>query len=248
MTRLAYEKTPWNEITVYETNALFGETGRYRCLRFADEAVQGAIDLKNPGRIVLEYPRAMIHLIERNVPAFERAFMIGHGIGTIPSRYPADKFTVAEIDEKVAALSREFFGYNADNIVIGDGRMLLEAEPPASLDIVLIDAFTQDGTPRHLTTVDCFRAAEHRLRGPGLLLLNLAGRMYGDRRIASIHTSLAAVFRHTAAYFLPASPGRHYGNVLLAAGNRPIAAHPDGMAGFRPFVPEPGFMMRDLPE
>jgi len=242
---LAFETTPWNEITVYETNALFGHTGRFRCLRFADEAVQGAIDLREPGRIVPEYPRALIHLMERNAPGFGRAFMIGHGIGAIPSRYPANRFTVAEIDERVVELSREYFGYDRDNVVIGDGRALLEAEPPASLDVVLIDAFTKDGTPRHLTTVECFRSAGNRMRGPGLLLVNLAGRMRGDRRIASVHASLALAFRHTAAFFLPESPGRPYGNVLLAGSSLPVAFAAEGMAGFRPFVPEPGFALRD---
>ncbi|OUM95360.1 MAG: spermidine synthase [Thermobacillus sp. ZCTH02-B1] len=242
---IAREKTPWNDITVYETGALFGMTGRFRCLQFADGAVQGAIDLKDPGRVVLEYPRAILHLLGRNAPGFERAFMIGHGIGTIPSQYPARTFTVAEIDGRVAAISREYFGYPWDNIAIGDGRALLEAEPPASLDAVLIDAFTKDGTPVHLTTLECFEAAAARMRGPGLLILNLTGRARGDRRIASVHAALALAFRHTAAFFLPASPGRGYGNVLLAAGGRPIAFAPEGMAGFRPFVPEPGYAMRD---
>ena len=242
---IAREATPWNEITVYETGALFGMTGRFRCLKFADEAVQGAIDLKHPGRIVLEYPRALLHLLERNAPDLARAFMIGHGIGTIPSRYPAGAFTVAEIDGRVAAISREYFGYPWDNVVIGDGRALLEAEPPGSLDAVLIDAFTKDGTPFHLTTIECFEAAADRMRGPGLLLLNLTGRVRGDRRIASVHAALAMAFRHTAAFFLPASPGRPHGNVLLAGSGRPISFTPDRMAGFRPFVPEPGYPVRD---
>jgi Spermidine synthase len=242
---LAHETTPWNEITVYETNALFGRTGRFRCLRFADKAVQGAVDLKDPGRIVLEYPRALIHLMERNAPSFEKAFMIGHGIGTIPARYPGKTFTIAEIDERIASLSREYFGYPWDNVMIGDGRGLLEAEPPGSLDVILIDAFTKDGTPSHLTTIECFEAAGRRMRGPGLLLVNLAGRMRGDRRIASIHAALAGAFRRTAAFFLPESPGRTYGNVLLAGSSRPIEFDLAGMAGFRPFVPEPGFALRD---
>lgn len=247
MFTLLRETTPWNEITVYETHALPGQTGRFRCLRFADGAVQGAIDLRNPGRIVLEYPRALIHLLERNAPGFARAFMIGHGIGTIPARYPADAFTVAEIDGRVAALSRERFGYPWDNVVIGDGRAMLEAEPPASLDAVLIDAFTQDGTPGHLTTVECFAEAARRMRGPGLLLINLTGRTYGDCRIASIHASLAETFRHTAAFFLPASPGQSFGNILLAGSGRPIAYEAEELAGFRPFVPEPGSPLRDRP-
>jgi spermidine synthase len=59
---LAKESSPFNEIEVYDTTQLYGEMGKFRFLQFSDHAVQGAIDLKNPKRIVLEYPRAIVHL------------------------------------------------------------------------------------------------------------------------------------------------------------------------------------------
>ncbi|RIE05446.1 hypothetical protein [Cohnella faecalis] len=55
---LAEESSRFNErLAVYETTRLYGETGKYRILQFADAAVQGAADLKNPSRIVLPYQR-----------------------------------------------------------------------------------------------------------------------------------------------------------------------------------------------
>ena len=109
MIQLASVISGHQAITVYEANQLYGETGRFRFLQFADDAVQGALDLKNPRRIVLEYPRALIHLMERNDPLFRRLFMIGHGIGTIAAHYPDKQVTVAEIDEHVVEFCRDLF-------------------------------------------------------------------------------------------------------------------------------------------
>lgn len=50
-------------ITIYETNELYGEMGRFRVMAFHDDAVQGVLDLRDPARIVLEYPKAMLHLM-----------------------------------------------------------------------------------------------------------------------------------------------------------------------------------------
>lgn len=71
------------EIQVYETTELYGERGRFRVLQFSGDAIQGALDLDHPRRVVFEYPRAMIHLMEAGEPYFEDVFLIGHGIGTI---------------------------------------------------------------------------------------------------------------------------------------------------------------------
>jgi hypothetical protein len=120
--------------------------------------IQGAIDLKDPQRIVLIYQRAMIHLMEFNAPSFEHVFVIGHGIGTIAGHYPDKPFTVAEIDEKVVEISKRFFGYSKekDHVVMGDGRQILESEQPNIYDYIILDAFTHKGTPLHFTTSEFF--------------------------------------------------------------------------------------------
>lgn len=52
------------EITVMDTQELYGEKGNFRVLQFSNEAIQGAMDLDQPERILFEYPRAIIHLVE----------------------------------------------------------------------------------------------------------------------------------------------------------------------------------------
>ncbi|MNC51371.1 spermidine synthase [compost metagenome] len=169
--------------------------------------------------------------------------MIGLGIGTIPRHFPAKSFKVAELDEEVIRISREYFGYTANNAAAGDGRRLLAAEAPASLDFILVDAFNPAGTPRHLTSLEFFRLAEARLTSRGAVILNLAGKESNDRHINAINTTLARVFPHTAAYVLPSS-GRQC-NIILAGSHEPVSGRTSQMAGFRKTRPEEGHCVRD---
>jgi spermidine synthase len=243
MQLIHHTQSPQQELYVYDTFRLYGQNGRFRLLQFSESAVQGAMDLDQPERVLFEYPQAMIHLMKHHRPDFTRAFMIGLGIGTIPRHFPAGTFRVAELDEEVIRISREYFGYTADNVAAGDGRRLLLAEPAASLDFILVDAFNPAGTPRHLTSLEFFRLADSRLTTGGAILLNLAGKESNDRHINAIHTTLTRIFRHTAAYVLP-SPGRQC-NIILAASQRLVTSRISQMAGFREAVLEEGHYVRD---
>ncbi|MBD2868242.1 spermidine synthase [Paenibacillus arenilitoris] len=245
MHQLAKERSAYQEITVFEASELYGKTGKYRLLQFSDDAVQGAMDLKDPSRIVLEYPRAIIHLMERNDPSFARAFMIGHGIGTIAGRYPDKRFTVAEIDDKVVELSRRYFDYRMDNVVIGDGRALLGLEDEGILDYVIVDAFTKDGTPARFASLEFFRMAASKLAFGGTIIMNLAGRARNDKYIDAVYTTLTGAFAYTKAYALPGSSASDKRNVILAGSGRPIDCEPREMAGFREIGPDPGHLITD---
>jgi spermidine synthase len=243
MQLIHHTKSPHQELSVYEAFRLYGENGRFRLLQFSEAAVQGAMDLDRPERILFEYPQAMIHLMKHHQPDFSRAFMIGLGIGTIPRHFPAGTFRVAELDEEVIRISREYFGYTEDNVAAGDGRHLLLAESDGSLDFILVDAFNPAGTPRHLTSLEFFRLAEPKLAAGGAVILNLAGKESNDRHINAIHTTLTRVFRHTAAYVLPSS-GRQC-NIILAGSHEPVSGRISQMAGFREAVLEEGHNVRD---
>lgn len=244
--QLLYEENgPGHEIRVYDTSELYGEKGRFRVLQFANEAIQGAHDLNDPERILFEYPRAIIHLMETNRPAFENVFMIGHGIGTIAGRYPLKRFTVAEYDPKVVALSRAYFGYDRENIILGDGREILNEEPSESYDYVILDAFTEKGTPRHLITREFFGLSRSKLHTDGTLLMNLFGKSEHDNHISAIYTTLGEVFSYRKAFYLPSEGNRDTLNILLAGGESPLMYQARHMAGFIEFDPEPGYIITD---
>jgi spermidine synthase len=217
---LANEFSTFNEIAVYDTNKLYGKTGKYRCLQFSDDSIQGAIDLKDPKRIVLEYQRAMIHLMELNDPSFDRAFVIGHGIGTLAGHYPDKRFTVAEIDEKVVELSKLFFGYCKDNVRVGDGRRILRNQEPKAFDYIILDAFTNKGTPHHITTLEFFEMTREKLDSQGAIIMNLMGKPKNDRLINAIHSTLRETYVYTKAFSLPAVDETDIRNLFIMGSNK----------------------------
>ncbi|MFC6653269.1 spermidine synthase [Paenibacillus rhizoplanae] len=233
------------DIEVYDTTELYGETGRFRVLQFSGEAVQGALDLDHPRRVIFEYPRAMIHLMEAGNPYFEHVFLIGHGIGTIAGYFAEKQFTVAEVNTKVVEYSRTRFGYTQDNILIGDGRSLLEAAPDQGHDYILLDAFTAAGTPPHFTTLEFFRLTRAKLNRHGQIIMNLMGRSGNDRFISAIHATLREVYPYTRTFALPGEGKADLCNILMTASARPIPCQSRHMAGFSEITPVPGHVIRD---
>ncbi|RTE11751.1 spermidine synthase [Paenibacillus whitsoniae] len=245
---LFHKPSSGQDITVYDTNEWDGEKGRFRLLEFGDQAMQGAMDLAIPDRVLFEYPRAILHLMSLNIPNDERVFLIGHGIGTIARQLPENRCTVAELEPEIAAISRTFFGYPYNNVLVGDGRRLLQAQADASLGGLVLDAFTAKGTPSHLTSLEFFEEARAKLSPEGAMLINLMGRGKQDPGLCAVGTTLEAVFPYVVAFILPsedkrASISRH--NVLLAAAAHPLHCEPRSMAGFIETKLEMGYVIRD---
>jgi spermidine synthase len=242
---LAKEISSFNEIAVYDTTQLYGKMGKYRLLQFSDNAIQGAIDLKDLKRVVLEYQRAIIHLMELNNPSFENVFVIGHGIGTIAGHYPGKRFTVAEIDEKVVELSKRFFRYRMDNVVVGDGRQILEKEEPNAFDYLIVDAFSNKGTPHHLTTLDFFGMTMKKLDPRGAIILNLMGKIKNDNLIDAIHTTLRETYAYSKSFFLPGADEAVTGNIIVMGSNKTIDFQAREMAGFFEIELGQGYIITD---
>ncbi len=233
------------DLEVYETTELYGEKGRFRVLQFSGDAVQGALDLNRPQRVVFEYPRAIIHLMEHNAPLFAAAFIVGHGIGTIPGYFADRTVKVAEASSEVLAISRSHFGYSRDNVAVGDGRAILEGEPDRRYDYIVLDAFTAAGTPPHLISLEFFALSRAKLHPRGAMLLNLMGRGEQDKLIGAIHTTLSEVFPYVAAFALPADGPGDMRNVLMMGSTSPITYQSRQLAGFLPITPAQGYVLRD---
>ncbi|MFC6333943.1 spermidine synthase [Paenibacillus septentrionalis] len=233
------------QILVYETTALFDEKGSFRLLQFADEAVQGAIDLQRPERIVFEYPRALIHVIEHNRrQASVELFIIGHGIGTISRYFNSQSCVTAEIDETVVQLSQEYFGWSGEHVMIGDGRLLLEQEQ-RQYDYIVLDAFTSKGVPQHLSTVQFFALAHSKLKRHGALLINVTGKGKQDVRSNAMFSTLQHIFPHTSAFTLQSAQQRDIRNSIFIGSNDMLQYRLKSMAGLVPYIPEPGYLLYD---
>ncbi len=123
-----------------------------------------------------------------------------------------------EINPLVVQIANQEFSFLRDSeakidIVLGDGRLSLEQEPPQGFDVLVVDAFSGDSIPVHLLTREAFelyfrhlqparRAGgahfqpvfEPRARGGGRR--NWAGQRSGDGRITRPTARAGSLGRH----------------------------------------------------
>ncbi|MFN3668584.1 MAG: spermidine synthase [Brevundimonas sp.] len=122
-------------------------------------------------------------LVGRRGPA--RIGVVGQGAGAMAAyKRTEDTMTFFEIDPMVDRLSRDpdWFTYISDcasgpiNTVLGDARLTLAHEAPASYDLLIIDAFSSDAVPTHLLTQEAIAGYLALLKPDGVVLLHLSNR------------------------------------------------------------------------
>ena len=88
----------------------------------------------------------------------KRVGVIGLGTGTVAAYgNPGDVIRFYEINPLVERLARAWFTFLHDSgaqtdVVLGDARLSLAAEPPQHFNVIVIDAFSGDAIPVHLLT------------------------------------------------------------------------------------------------
>jgi SAM-dependent methyltransferase len=112
--------------------------------------------------------------------------VVGLGTGSLAAyTHAGDHMVFLEIDPLVAAVAADprYFTYLAQahgevGLQIGDGRLLLEREGTATLDLVVLDAFSSDAIPVHLITVEALERAARTLAPRGFLAIHVSNRYY----------------------------------------------------------------------
>ncbi len=113
--------------------------------------------------------------------------ILGLGTGTLATYgRPGDEMRIYEINEQVLDLAQSDFTYLADSAarivpVLGDGRLMLEREPPQHYDLLAIDAFSGDSIPTHLLTLEAMQLYLRQLKSDGVLAVHITNR-YLDLR------------------------------------------------------------------
>jgi len=139
-----------------------------------------------------------------------RVGVVGLGVGTLAAwSEPGDTFRFLELDPEVARLSQghapvfTFLGgaRGTVSVALGDGRLVLEREPPQHFDVLVIDAFSGDAIPVHLLTREAFEVWRRHLAGDGILAVHITNR-YVDLR--PVLRGVAAE-RGLAALHIPSS-------------------------------------------
>lgn len=108
-----------------------------------------------------------------------RIGVVGLGVGTIATwGKPGDYFRFYEINPGVKEIADRYFTYlkncrAAYDVVLADGRLAMESEPPQQFDILILDAFNNDAPPVHLLTKEAFETYRRHLKPDGLIAINV---------------------------------------------------------------------------
>jgi hypothetical protein len=124
--------------------------------------------------------------------------VVGLGAGTIAAyAKPGDAMTFFEIDEAAVKLAYDptLFTYLRDaaaapQIVLGDGRLSIAAVPPASYDLLVLDAFASDAVPAHLLTSEAMTTYVRAVKPGGVVAFHVSNRSYmlGPTVAATAHS------------------------------------------------------------
>jgi hypothetical protein len=111
-----------------------------------------------------------------------RIGIVGLGIGTIAAyAHPGDYVRIYEINPEAERLARLRFTYLANcegqsEVVLGDGRLSLERDPPQQFDLLALDAFNGAAPPIHLLTKEAFELYERHLKTNGVIAVDISNR------------------------------------------------------------------------
>jgi SAM-dependent methyltransferase len=108
--------------------------------------------------------------------------IIGLGAGVVAAwMQPGDALVFYEISPRVIDIARREFTFLADTsakteIVLGDGRLSLEREPPRRYDVLGIDAFSGDSIPMHLVTREAMAIYLKHVKPDGVIVFQATNR------------------------------------------------------------------------
>ena len=108
--------------------------------------------------------------------------VIGLGAGVIAAwMKPGDTLVFYEISPRVVDIAKREFTFLADTpakteVVMGDGRLSLEREPPRGYDVLGIDAFSGDSIPMHLVTREAMALYLRHLKPDGVIVFQATNR------------------------------------------------------------------------
>jgi len=190
------ERTLYGVFTLAER---VGEDGhRYRELA-SGQTAHGKQYVDGPKRAIpmsYYHPSGPNHRALSLRPAASRIAGIGLGAGAIAASISLSEHLVFyEINPSSERMARQWFTYLADSpgkvdVRIGDARLLLQTEEDRrAYDVIFIDAFSGDGIPTHLLTIEALRTYLDRLEEDGLLVFHISNRYYDLRGVLSTAAS-----------------------------------------------------------
>ncbi|MFZ0157417.1 MAG: fused MFS/spermidine synthase [Kineosporiaceae bacterium] len=211
------------------------DDGRRGWTLFVNGMESSHVDLDDPTRLDFEYMRWLTGAIDGMDREDEDLQILHLGGGgctlarCLQATHPRARQVVVEVDAAVLELTKQAFGVRSSRALrlrVGEARTSVAAEPDASYDLVVRDAFTGSSVPEHLTTRQFVTDVARLLRPGGIYLANLAdGELLAMARREA--ATAISVFAHVALVAEPGQlHGRRYGNVVIAGSNAPLPIAP----------------------
>ncbi|MFC6159382.1 fused MFS/spermidine synthase [Kribbella jiaozuonensis] len=214
--------------TAYHCARVVADPGREggRTL-YLDQLRHSYVDLDDPTYLEFEYIKNFAAAINGSWPA-EKPLDVLHvgGGGLTMPRYltatrPGSKHQVYEIDPAVVELDKKELGVRTGPdlaVTVKDGRLGVRDEATDSRDLVIMDAFSGQSVPWHLTTRELITDVRRVLRPGGIYLINVID--HGPARFAKAEVkTLQAVFPYVGEIVRTNGSG---GNFVLIASDRPL--------------------------
>jgi hypothetical protein len=162
--------------------------------------------------------------------------VIGLGAGTVAAYgYPGDRIRFYEINPAVPPIAQNVFTYLRDSgaaidIVPGDARTSLAAQPPQHFDVLVIDAFSGDAIPLHLLTTQALALYRRHLAPNGILAFHISNQHVDlEPPIAALAASAGMQARHVNA-LQNRLPGEFTSTWMLLTDNSAFFLQPDLVA------------------
>lgn len=166
--------TIYNSLTVERK----GDIVELRARARGSEALESAVDLTDPLKLVVHYTRSLYGALYLH-PKPKRVLMIGLGGAgfhrLFAAAYPEALLHTVELDPKVLELCETRMGFTPTKntpVTIMDGRMFVKRNRE-QWDWLILDAFRGGFVPPHLKTEEFYRECAARLSERGVFVSNL---------------------------------------------------------------------------
>lgn len=202
--------------------ATISEHDGVRYLHLGTPWVQGAMNLKKPAALELEYiQRMMAWMLLRPAAELARghAVQLGLGAGAI-TRFTQGvmkmKTTVVELNPTVIGVNRAFFRLPAEGarfqvLEMDAQRYVDEVTEPGSVDVLCVDLYDHEAASPVLDSEAFYRGCARALAEGGVMSVNLFGR---DTSFVRSAGRIAAAFEGGSAISL--QPTREGNTIVLA--------------------------------
>ena len=205
----------YNSISVYQSGSLMTlQFGRQQ-----DFAVESQVDMDDLRSHILEYTKMTFSgLLYNSEP--NSMLVLGLGGGVIPREmrhyFPSMKIDVAEIDQAILPIAKDYFGFRPDDnmkVHVRDGRVFvkkqLRLDPVPKYDLIILDAFNGDYIPFHLMTKEFMEEVKGILSDDGVIVANV---FYTNRLFDAEFKTFLEVFGRGQVFY-----GEDSGNAMIVS-------------------------------